>query len=280
MSSENHYPRTSILSLKTEYRYDKSALTDCYFTPPFKITRPFYNEKGEMKIIAMSTSAGMLAGDCQEVTLNIGENTNVYYTSQSYEKIHKMEEGMATRKVHMYIGKNACLKYVPLSTIPYAKSAFWNQVDVHLEDATSRLMLVDIISGGRIAHGECFDYRLYKSYTSVRQEEKLIYRDHTHYEPSVCEMKGFGMFEAYTHLANILLVNMGDAKALLEGIRKIVNEKSNLSGGASLSEMGAISIKAFGKTAQQLEELVDAIEALINRNNEQSISGDAEKRLV
>ena len=44
--------------------------------------------------------------------------------------------------------------------------------------------------------------------------------------------------------------------------------------------MGAISIKAFGKTAQQLEELVDAIEALINRNNEQSISGDAEKRLV
>lgn len=259
MSSENHYPRTSILLLKTERRYGKSILADCYYTPPFKITTPFYNEKGDMKIIAMSTSAGMLAGDCQEVTIDIGEHTNVYYTSQSYEKIHKMEEGMATRKVKMHIGNHAYLKYIPLSTIPYAQSAFFNQVDIELEGPTSRLMLVDIISGGRIAHGEYFNYRSYKSYTSVKQEGKLIYRDHTHYEPSKCIMHSYGMYEGYTHLANILLVNMGDPKVLLEDIRKIIEKSTDLKGGASISEMGAISIKAFGKTAQQLERLVDAI---------------------
>lgn len=267
MSSENHYPRTSVLSLKTEYRYGKSILADCYFTPPFKITRPFYNEKNEMKIIAMSTSAGMLEGDCQEVSLDIGEDTNVYYTTQSYEKLHKMEDGIATRKVQMHIAKNAYLKYVPLSTIPFAESAFFNQIDIHLEGPTSRLMLVDIISGGRIARGECFDYRLYKSYTSVRQEGKLIYRDHTHYEPSKYKMQSFGMFEEYTHLANILLVNIGEPKGLLEGIRKIIDDKPKLSGGASLSEMGAISVKTFGRTAQQLEELVEAILELIEVNN-------------
>jgi len=263
MSSENHYPRTSILTIKTEHRHGKSILSDCYFTPPFKITRPFYDEKGEMKIIAMSTSAGMLAGDCQEVTLDIGENTNVYYTSQSYEKLHKMEEGMATRKVRMNIAKNACLKYIPLSTIPYAHSAFFNEVEIYLEDDTSRLLLVDIISGGRIARGECFNYRLYKSYTSVKQGGKLIYRDHTHYDPSDCDMQDFGMYEAYTHLANILLVNMGEPNVLLEGIRKIMSEMQLLSGGASLNEADAISVKAFGTSAQQLEDLVDAINRLI-----------------
>lgn len=259
MMQENHFGRTSVLSLETIYKKNKTIIKDCYFTPPFKLTRPFYLSGDEMKLIVMSASAGMMAGDCQEISLKIGQNSQVYYTTQSYEKIHKMEQGEANRRINITIDEHAFLKYMPLSVIPFEDSVIKNYINIELKDNTSKLLFCDLITAGRVGHGECFKYKYYGCNVNITQKGKLLYHENTVYEPKVCDMQGFGMYEGYTHLVNVLLINIGREKELLEQIRELIAQTPDINGGASLMQCGGISIKALGRSAQRLEDLVGAI---------------------
>lgn len=48
------------------------------------------------------------------------------------------------------------------------------------------------------------------------QNDKLIYRDNTCYEPDRMPMEGIGMYEGYTHVANIFLTKLRDTAANLQ----------------------------------------------------------------
>lgn len=257
--SSSRFARESILEFTTENKQGKTILRDCYFTPPFKIAKPFYIKDNEMRLIIMSASAGMLGGDTQQMNFRIGEGTEVYYTTQSYEKIHKMEEGKASRNMHIVIGKQACLKYIPLSTIPFADSYFESTLTIELVDDTSKLFMVEIISAGRIAYHEKFQYKCYQSVIKIKQEGRWIYRENTCYKPKEWLMDGYGVFENYTHLANITIINYKDINEKIESIREILHRRHDVYGGVSISDTSIMNIRILGNNAQQLEKLVEQI---------------------
>ena len=65
------------LSLSTAFDGQKTITEDLYFAPPFKVYSPFYDHKGWAKYISMCGSAGVLAGDENEIKLFVGENCKV-----------------------------------------------------------------------------------------------------------------------------------------------------------------------------------------------------------
>ena len=60
------------LSLSTAFDGQKTVTEDLYFAPPFKVYSPFYDHKGWAKYISMCGSAGVLAGDENEIKLFVG----------------------------------------------------------------------------------------------------------------------------------------------------------------------------------------------------------------
>ena len=74
------------------------------------------------------------------------------------------------------------IMYLSLQSL-FRDSAFDNIVEVELEKESSRFIFQDILSCGRTAYGECFDYKYYNSLVQVRREGRLIYRDNTRYDP-------------------------------------------------------------------------------------------------
>lgn len=114
-----------------------------------------------------------------------------------------MDEGAASRTIEVQVDKNATLYYYPQPVIPFAQSSFDSRMTIHLEDETSCLFLLEIISCGRKAHNECFRYSRFSSKVLLYRNDKLIYRDNTCYEPDRMPMEGIGMYEGYTHVANI-----------------------------------------------------------------------------
>ena len=173
----NRYAEISKLRLVTRHKDNKTILDDVYFTSPFKITHPFYINNNFIKVILMSSSAGTLEGDFQEYEISLGDNTNMELTSQSFEKIFTMLDDEAFRECNIYIGSNSLLRYNLLPTIPYKDSAFNSKTKIKLKDNTSRLIYTDIINCGRVARGEKFEYKYYKSYIEIesKQDEKIIY---------------------------------------------------------------------------------------------------------
>ncbi|CEP89195.1 urease accessory protein UreH [[Clostridium] sordellii] len=255
----NKYIKTSKVNITTLNKYGKTILDDIYFTAPFKVSPPFYKEDNSIKVIVMSSSAGIMAGDIHEYNITIQDNTNIEITSQSYEKIHKMEEGEAHRKCNIFVGSNSLLKYKPLPTIPFKDSAFNSNMNITLKDKSSRLILIDIISCGRVAFGESFEYKYYKSHTEVKCCDRLVYVDNTIYDPYIIDLNNFGIFEGYTHLANLLICNFDDPIEKLNLIRDIIENDKEINGGATLTQSKDISIKIFGYSAQKLTYISEEI---------------------
>lgn len=259
---ENKFGRTSRLQFNTIRKDGKTVIGGAYFTAPIKIMKPFDMGNGYIKVMILSASAGMLEGDSQEMQLTIGDGTGVELVSQSFEKIHRMGDGFARRNCTIRVGRDAYMGFLPQPVIPFAGSAFENRIEVFLEDDTSVFVLNEILSCGRYASGELFQYRFYRSLTSVYRNERLIYRDNVCFEPDHMQMDGMGMYEGYTHLASVVLFNFRMNDSLIAKLRTLVHATPGVAGGISRLQSGDCAIKVLGMGAQKLQELCSRIVTL------------------
>ena len=251
---DNKFGKISRISACAALKDGRTILEDLSFTAPYKIMMPFEKENGGIQIMPLCASAGIMAGDSQEFSYHVKEGADLEVLSQSFEKIHKMDEGSAARTIEVQVDKNATLYYYPQPVIPFAQSAFDSKMTIHLEDATSRLFLLEIISCGRNAHDERFQYRRFSSKVLLYRGDKLIYRDNTRYEPDKMSMEGIGMYEGYTHMANLFLSK--------EKIWQILDEDSEIDGGVTRLTTGDLALRIFGHRAQKLQQVAEKIKKL------------------
>lgn len=259
---ENQFGRVSSLRLAAGEKAGKTILEDLYFTAPFKVMSPFEGQKGGLRVMLLTASAGVMAGDRQEFDFHIKTGASLEFLSQSYEKIHKMQEGCARRESRVTVEKGGGFAFHPLPVIPFRDSAFENKMDIFLEDDTSRFSLREILSCGRAASGEKFAYRRYHSLVQIYRGERLIYRDNVRYEPDSTGMQGFGMYEGYTHQANLVYCGLGKDKAWAEKVRAVFEQEADAEGGATALASGDYAVKILGRQAQKLEALCDLIDNL------------------
>ncbi len=255
---ENKYGALSKLMLDIAYKDGTTILNDVYFTPPFKIMKPFY-ENGLMRVVQMSASPGLMSGDKQEIDITVGENSVAELCSQSFEKIHKMENGQAERNINITLDENSLFIYNPLPTIPYARSAMSNRVKVNLSNSSSAFVYSDIMVCGRAARGEKFEYIYYNSLVSIFENNVLTYRDNTRFCPEKMNMNGLGMYEGYTHLLSMVICNVEiDDSEIFE-----LFEDFETPYGITRNDKNYVVIKALGKTAQSLEKAADKVRKLV-----------------
>ena len=291
---DNKFGKVSRISACAALKDGKTILEDLSFTAPYKIMTPFEKENGGIQIMPLCASAGIMAGDSQEFSYHVKEGADLEILSQSFEKIHKMDEGSASRTIEVQVDKNAALYYYPQPVIPFAQSAFDSKMTIHLEDETSKLFLLEIISCGRNAHEERFQYRRFSSKVLLYRGEKLIYRDNTRYEPDKMPMEGIGLYEGYAHMANLFLSKLcnrdnvdggketnidgmdikkqmnssgtgrtSDRTAeLQEKIWQILDEDSEIDGGVTRLTTGDLALRIFGHRAQKLQQIAEKIKEI------------------
>ena len=291
---DNKFGKVSRINACAALKDGKTILEDLSFTAPYKIMTPFEKENGGIQIMPLCASAGIMAGDSQEFSYHVKEGADLEILSQSFEKIHKMDEGSASRTIEVQVDKNAALYYYPQPVIPFAQSAFDSKMTIHLEDETSKLFLLEIISCGRNAHEERFQYRRFSSKVLLYRGEKLIYRDNTRYEPDKMPMEGIGLYEGYTHMANLFLSKLcnrdnvdggketnidgmdikkqmnssgtgrtSDRTAeLQEKIWQILDEDSEIDGGVTRLTTGDLALRIFGHRAQKLQQIAEKIKEI------------------
>ena len=287
---DNKFGKVSRISACAALKDGKTILEDLSFTAPYKIMTPFEKENGGIQIMPLCASAGIMAGDSQEFSYHVKEGADLEILSQSFEKIHKMDEGSASRTIEVQVDKNAALYYYPQPVIPFAQSAFDSKMTIHLEDETSKLFLLEIISCGRNAHEERFQYRRFSSKVLLYRGEKLIYRDNTRYEPGKMPMEGIGLYEGYTHMANLFLSKLcnrdnvdGGKETNIDGmdikkqmnssgtertaelqekIWQILDEDSEVDGGVTRLTTGDLALRIFGHRAQKLQQIAEKIKEI------------------
>lgn len=241
----------SKLYIETQVVNGRTVLSDCYFTAPFKITNPFYNGNAA-EIMIMMASAGILAGDSLSIELNIGAGSNVRITGQSYTKLFKMENSSAEQNVRITVGENACLHYMPCPVIPFKGSNFTATTDVKL-CPNSKFIMQDILSCGRTAMNESFEFESYHSRIMVHEDNKLVFADNTRLVPDEFNLSAFGFFEGRTHIASAYFYGY-------DGLE--LSEDNNIDMGVTSAKRGSL-LRLAGFSS---DELVKYINKTIEEN--------------
>ena len=245
--------------IKARFNNEKTVLEDVSFTAPFKIMKPFYENQDLMTIMCLTASAGIMEGDEQEFEIFVGEGAKLEFVSQSYEKIHKMNNGSANRTADLYVGKEAYLYYNPLPTLPFKDSAFTSKLRVHLEDNTSQFILKEILSAGRCARGELFQYRYYHNHIQIEESDKIIYVDNTKLHPTCMSLNSLGMYEQYTHFGTLLLCHIPKDTKWFQEVRTLLDATYNLEGGVTQVNATIIVVRVLGYQADKIEDILNKL---------------------
>ncbi|MFA6856778.1 MAG: urease accessory protein UreD [Treponema sp.] len=218
----NQFGKTSKLSITVQNRqsadgHPRTIVSDCFFTAPFKVMKPFPRADGGLMIYQQTASAGVMAGDRQEFNFLVEDSACLEIVSQSFDKIFKMDDGKAARTIHAEVAHNGILIYAPLPCIPFGGSNFSSYTKIRLADSSAKLLYEDCICCGRKGHGELFAYKEYHNSIEIERQGKLIYRENTLFTGSDCGsfpenelfMKNNVMYGDYSHLGQLLIFGYG-----------------------------------------------------------------------
>jgi urease accessory protein len=259
LSDQNPYGRLSILEAAAVQRGGAVILENIRFTAPLKLLPPHPLPGGGVKVTQLSVSAGLMAGDRQEINLSVGDGARVVWTSQSFEKIHKMPAGAwAQRNCRLALSGGAFLDYCPQPVIPFAGSDFSACTRINLADASAALIYRDIFCTGRIARGEQFRFRNYCQLVELRLADRLIFRENTILRPDEqsenAPLDGPGFFEGYSHLLTMILYIPGLSEDQLR-LTFPVNDNDRIAAALTALDGGAFLIRALGHSAEELQNL-------------------------
>ena len=128
-----------------------------------------------------------------------------------------------------------------------------------MENETSRFVFNEILSCGRIAHDEEFQYRRFQNKICIYQRGRIVYRDNACYEPERMDMRNFGMYEGFTHLANMVICNIQKSEDWVLQVRELLDGCEDMEGGVTRTSAGHIVVRILGRNAQKLTEVTERI---------------------
>lgn len=261
--AQNAFGRLSRLSVTAAWDGEGTVLEHTSFTAPFKVMHPFYPTPERMRLMYLTASAGILSGDRQAMKFQAKQDSCLEVVSQSFEKIHAMEEGgMALRTLRLTAQAGSCLYYHPQPTIPFGRSAFRAETDLELE-GDGRMFFLEVLTCGRALRGEQFQYRHYENRVCAWRDGELIYRDCARFVPAQMNLSGLGMYESFTHLGTLLLLGVPLTQEDSAALRQAVHSLSGLEG--AMTQLGPQDylVRMLGHSAQTLmraaEELADSL---------------------
>jgi urease accessory protein len=249
------------LKIATKANKNVTFPEQIFYSPPFKLAKYFRMNDGGIEYILMNASAGIMAGDDLDININVGKDCKLRLSSQSFEKIHKMEQGFARRITNITVASCGYFCYNQLPIIPFTDSAFVNQTTIHLENATSKLILSEILACGRTSREERFKYTYYQSLLNIFYQNKLVYRDNLNLNPSQINLNDFGFYENYSHMG--MMIFYGFSNNVLSSIEPIIKNSQADSGLTQLLNNGYL-IRGFAQNAESLINLFNLITNQIN----------------
>ncbi|ANE48791.1 hypothetical protein SY83_08005 [Paenibacillus swuensis] len=239
-------------------------LTERFHQAPLKISKTFeLSPGGELLVYMMDASPGILDGDRYEIQMHLGEGTQVYLTNQSYTKVHPTPKESSAMVQTFTLERGSMLEYFPEPLIPYADSKFRSDTVFHLsEDAV--VMYGDIVTPGRIHHGEQFLYERLDSHMEAYRDGKLIAWDHFHLKPRDHRFRTLGALEHYTHAGALWIFAPGVNEEILRELRAHFPAEGLLIGASLTAEQGLL-VRMLGTQVWKLQETMQTLAGLCRK---------------
>ena len=228
----------------------RCALREQYCSQLYRVLRVIPGEVPEEGMLyVLNPTGGVLRGDRLEADISVQPGAHAIVTTPSATKLYRADRLSAESRTRLRVAAGATLEYLPEPLIPYAGSWYVEHLTMDVE-AGGRLLFWEILSPGRGARGELFDYELLGFRLDVREGGAVLLRERVDLRPSREKLPALSMGEE-THYGMLLAIG-GDSGCLEAAIRE---ELGTDRAGVSRLRGSGLVVKALAKGTRCLESL-------------------------
>jgi urease accessory protein len=259
-----------VLRLEQDKSNGKTSVKEQYSRVPLYTQRALYLEEALSNMAYMyiiSPSGGILQGDRYRMDITLRNHAFAHITTQGATRIYRMERNYATQIINIDVDEDCYFEYIPDQVIPYRDSRFYQEANLSVHDS-STLLYSEIITPGRVASGEHFDYDIcYMKATAKDHNGRLKFTDVAMLEPKKRDMNVFGVLSNHDVVANMYIItknkklqeiNMG-VNAALKAVPKVY------AGASILPSNCGVGIRMLGNTASELRNVIYEIIRVVRK---------------
>ena len=248
----------------------KTIIVDQYSEVPLQAQRALYYDKSCLSlahIYIVSTSGGILQGDRYRIDVTLDKNSTAHITTQGATRIYSMNSNNATQIINVTLKEDSYLEFIPDQIIPFRNSRFYQELDFNVHD-TATLIYSEIITPGRIAMGESFEYDVCYLKTKARnQENKLRFLDIANIEPKKQKLTSFGILGNNDILGSVyILTKAENIQELYKEINSLISKCNEISGGVGIMNKDTgVLVRILGEETEQVKDIILKIVAFVRK---------------
>ena len=260
-----------VLGLEEDKSTGKTSVKEQYSRVPLYTQRALYLEEALSNMAYMyiiSPSGGILQGDRYRMDITLRKHAFAHITTQGATRIYRMEKNYATQIVNIDVGEGCYFEYIPDQVIPYRDSRFYQEANLHVHDDAT-LLYSEIITPGRVASGEHFDYDIcYMKAIAKDHNDGLKFTDVAMLEPKKRDMNVFGVLANHDVVGNMYILTKNKVQDINMRVNAGLQSIPKVYAGATiLPNNSGVGIRMLGNTASDLRyaiyEVVRIIRELI-----------------
>src|SRR5262249_18611401 len=130
-----------------------TGIADLYQRDPCRALFPLPEADDVFQAVVVTTSGGLAGGDRVATAIGAGAPTRALITTQAAEKIYRSRGENTAISVHLAVGGEAWLEWLPQETILFDGARFRRETRIDLAPG-ARLLAAEIVVFGRTARGE------------------------------------------------------------------------------------------------------------------------------
>jgi urease accessory protein len=214
--------------------------------PPWRVIRGFRAPSGETLAHVHNLSGGILDTDSLSWQVDVGPRAQAQVTSTGATRVYRSRspESRSSQRMHVNIGSDAFLEYLPDQVIPFAGSRFEQTTRVNVDRGGS-LIWWDRFAPGREASGEIFHFESLTSDFELTVDGQPIAIERWTLTPLIQHLDSTAILGPFRHFASCYVCHAGQPAGYWKGFESEMRTVADQHSSAEIL-WGVTSLRAHG----------------------------------
>jgi len=236
-----------------------TQLQQQWVRPPLHLAKA-YHEKDWAISIMTSPTAGLLDGDRLEVSTVVEQGAKAALISPAACRVHTMNSGYATVEQHYTVESGAVLDVWPAPMVLQKNASLRQSTGLDVA-ADATVLFGEVVTPGRAAFGECFEFSEWRSRLKIYREGVLLSLENFICRPDRGDLADWRSLYPEGNYASFYYLTPQPTDTLVEALHELDLPGATI--GASPLRVGGIGVKLLASNGVQLRKAVAAIRSLL-----------------
>ena len=209
----------------------KTYMARQYHKIPLQLLKAhYYDVDGTAIVYSLNPAGGILQHDRLLTEIESEAGSDAIFTTPGNNKYYRMDDDCAKVWNRLYVHSGGVLEYLPEHNVPFAESTVYQENEFYVEKGAV-LFAADMVTPGRVASGERFDYNRYSSRTRIYIDGELALYDNCCLEPAKENLERTGLLDGYQSSGSLYVYADGMNPELKNEVSRLSREEVRLAAG-------------------------------------------------